>query len=302
MKQTLGQWLAPVTVLLDATNPIYVEIPDFLKEEVSSQLLKNTLLGMFYNYPLRGVFAENNAIIQDAILTFLATNNYRYSTLYDTMNLEYNPIENYRMTEQGTDNTDYDVKGSDNYGEYTESNTQAATVDATNHGAHTDQIQQTNNQTEHSDITSRNAYTDVNTQKVAPEDSSTFYNSTQDDNQHGNQQETVQYGAIGDTQDTSNIYASYTDSVNIGERKATVNRDAYANNAEQKALTTFTHLLTRAGNIGVTTSQQMVMSEREVANFNIYQIIATDLMQLLCMRTSIPVYPRRDLCYPYYVI
>ena len=37
------------------------------------------------------------------------------------------------------------------------------------------------------------------------------------------------------------------------------------------------------GNIGVTTSQQMLMSERDVANFSIYDIIAQDFAQEFCL-------------------
>lgn len=37
------------------------------------------------------------------------------------------------------------------------------------------------------------------------------------------------------------------------------------------------------GNIGVTTSQQMLMSERDVANFSIYDVIAQDFAREFCM-------------------
>lgn len=43
------------------------------------------------------------------------------------------------------------------------------------------------------------------------------------------------------------------------------------------------HTLKRAGNIGVTTSQQMIESERQVANFNLVKIVAQDLIKLLCV-------------------
>lgn len=43
------------------------------------------------------------------------------------------------------------------------------------------------------------------------------------------------------------------------------------------------HLLKRSGNIGVTTSQQMIESERQVANFNLVKIVAQDLVKLLCV-------------------
>lgn len=43
------------------------------------------------------------------------------------------------------------------------------------------------------------------------------------------------------------------------------------------------HTLKRAGNIGVTTTQQMIESERQVANFNLVKIVAQDLIKLLCV-------------------
>lgn len=46
---------------------------------------------------------------------------------------------------------------------------------------------------------------------------------------------------------------------------------------------TTTHMLKRSGNIGVTTSQQMIESERQVANFNLVKIVAQDLIKLLCI-------------------
>lgn len=38
------------------------------------------------------------------------------------------------------------------------------------------------------------------------------------------------------------------------------------------------------GNIGVTTSQQMIESERSVANFNIYQVIINDFKERFCLQ------------------
>ena len=41
---------------------------------------------------------------------------------------------------------------------------------------------------------------------------------------------------------------------------------------------THARTLTRSGNIGVTTSQQMIESEREVANFSFLKILTEDLV------------------------
>lgn len=43
------------------------------------------------------------------------------------------------------------------------------------------------------------------------------------------------------------------------------------------------HSLTRSGNIGVTTTQQMIMSEREVAEFSFLSVLTRDLVNSFCM-------------------
>lgn len=44
------------------------------------------------------------------------------------------------------------------------------------------------------------------------------------------------------------------------------------------------HELTRHGNIGVTTTQQMLESERELVNFNIYKVISDLIVSKICSR------------------
>ena len=46
---------------------------------------------------------------------------------------------------------------------------------------------------------------------------------------------------------------------------------------------TTTHKLTRSGNIGVTTSQQMLESERDIALFNFIGIVAHDIIKSICI-------------------
>lgn len=41
--------------------------------------------------------------------------------------------------------------------------------------------------------------------------------------------------------------------------------------------------LSRSGNIGVTTSQQMIESERKVALFSLYELVAKDIMKEICI-------------------
>lgn len=300
--QTLGQYLASLTSIIDTSSPLYSRIPQFLQDETNSQLLKNTMLGMFHSYPLQRAYESNNEIIPQIIMNYLVTNNYRYTTLYDTMFLDYNPIENYRMEEVGEDNTSNIINGNDKYGEYSETSTQAATTDSTEHGAHTDTIDQNYTYASHTDTHIESPRNDVDTRKVSPEDSTTFYNAEQHDLNIGQKQLTDEIGQHIDNNNTTNEYTSYTDNVNVGERRTTTSRTPFNNSAEQKTLTSFTHKFQRSGNIGVTTSQQMIEAQRQVAEFNIYKIIATDLMSILCVRTSIPIHTNGRYYVPFQII
>ena len=46
----------------------------------------------------------------------------------------------------------------------------------------------------------------------------------------------------------------------------------------------YTHSVHAEGNIGVTTTQQMIQAEREVVRFSIYDVIESDFVQEFCLR------------------
>ena len=46
---------------------------------------------------------------------------------------------------------------------------------------------------------------------------------------------------------------------------------------------TFTHTLHTHGNIGVTTTQQMIEAERECVRYNLYDEIAADYQMAFCL-------------------
>lgn len=77
------------------------------------------------------------------------------------------------------------------------------------------------------------------------------------------------------------VVGSHTDNVSgsgsdvIGGREDSSNVDS-ANSSERE--------LTRKGNIGVTTTQQMLEQERQIALFNIYSVIATDIISVIALR------------------
>lgn len=150
--------------------------------------------------------------------TFARTYQTKYNKLIATEKLEYNPIENYSMTESGTDVRTPDLV----------SNTTA------------------------SGTSSGNA-TDTNTTTSAV----TTYDNTAD---FINQNK----GTADTTTTTSTENSSTGKTTTTGTEKTT-------------------HEFKRSGNIGVTTSQQMIQSEREVADFSALAQFVTDIANIICL-------------------
>ena len=149
---------------------------------------------------------------------FARTYQTKYNKLLATEKLEYDPIENYSMTESGTDVRTPDLV----------SNTTA------------------------SGTSSGNA-TDTNTTTSAV----TTYDNTAD---FINQNK----GTADTTTTTSTENSSTGKTTTTGTEKTT-------------------HEFKRSGNIGVTTSQQMIQSEREVADFSALAQFVTDIANIICL-------------------
>lgn len=150
----------------------------------------------FYRYKVFDRdFAElDNAAITAAVANFINSQVYELDKLYATTEAEYDPIQNYSMTESGTD--------------------------------------------------------------------ATYATSS------------------GDTTDYSTSYNSETEN-KTGKSAAT-----------GSSSTTLTHNFTRSGNIGVTTSQQMLQSERDLAHFDFVGYVAE---MIVTNFTSAQYFPCDDL-------
>lgn len=82
----------------------------------------------------------------------------------------------------------------------------------------------------------------------------------------------------GQTVNDSTSENAKTDTTATGE--ANTSDDTEGGNSKK---TDYTHTGHVHGNIGVTTSQQMLMSERDVADFSIYDVIAQDFAREFCL-------------------
>lgn len=162
---------------------------------------------------------DNKIIIAQAIYTIYIKN---WNALYKTLSLEYNPIENYSMTE-------------------------------------TENVQDTHKGTLESNGNNTNTYTET-----------TIVNDTSNNQLWG---------------------FNSTDSVNSDKQTGDTTRDAestmdstHKNTDRETKDITSDRTLKRSGNIGVTTSQQMIESERQLWLWNFFESVFSDIDKILVLK------------------
>lgn len=144
------------------------------------------------------------------------------------------------------------------------------------------------------------------THSVAPNDSTTFYNETQDDSNQiddGKDDLTITYNSTDTTtkaftnrkDERKTINANDSDTLTTYDSSTATSRTDTATNERDNTITNsvsevkeFTNRKdiishTRSGNIGVTTTQQMLQSERELAEFNFLSIVAHDVVKQIAI-------------------
>lgn len=263
---------------------------------------------------------SNDDVIDNKDLTDIANilfeiYNKPWTKLYATMSLEYNPIENYRMVESevanGTNTGTVETDNNVTYGKQNDVNETSA-----NTGTVSDNTTLTKNTTQ----TTTNNLTDTvnNTVEELPAEVITKNSSNSNTSQDSvfgfdsvdavNTDKTVDNGSVEDTEthsgknttttqqsstktgtveisdtgtdttastrtDDLHYTKSYTDSSSGTDTSKEKRTDALENHTDRT--------LTRSGNIGVTTSQQMIESERQLWLWKYFDIIFKDVDSLL---------------------
>ena len=209
--------------------PAFTSIFDRVKLYIDFNMTPSEMFDIFRRFNSdRLVFKKFPTTTQETASTIGQINAYctifartyqnKYNKLLATETLEYDPIENYSMTESGSDVRTPDLV----------SNT---TASGTSSGNATD--------------------TSTTTSAV------TTYDNTAD---FINQNK----GTADNTNTTSTENSSTGKTTTTGTEKTT-------------------HEFKRSGNIGVTTSQQMIQSEREVADFSALAQFVTDIANIICL-------------------
>lgn len=243
-------------------------------------------------------------IIRKRVTNLINVRKYTYSRLYETTLLEYNPIENYSMTEEGTDTNTSSGTKTDDLGAF--SDTTSGTDTTTITDAKTEKIgayEDANTSATTSDIAklttnTNNTTTDTGSEtherKVAPFDSDTYSeqelntDSFKDRKTITNTETTVSphndtttiRGTVKGGARENSYSTTTTDALQHGMSH---DISARSNLYKDESKGTTTHKFTRSGNIGVTTSQQMLESERDIAMFNFIGIVAHDIIKSICI-------------------
>ena len=281
------------------------------------ELLKNYIYENFGIYQISPliVMRENSTeksfddIISELSTLVYKANEYRYNTLYSTIIQEYDPIENYKMIEEITVNYQGDEKTVNQFiGK--EKNTinykgEESTVDSksgtdtnvlTKSGSESNSLSKSGSENVNESDTRGDVTT---TTKKAPFDSENFYNESQDltsqskadvKNTTTTFSDRVDNNTTSFTNRTDNEQITYNSSNNINKSfngRSDENIKEFDGRADE-SLKSFmdrkdvtTH--TRSGNIGVTTSQQMLESQRLLANFKFVDIVARDIVKKIAI-------------------
>lgn len=216
--------------------------------------LKNYISFNHGSLQVRPALEENIDSIPDMVLNMIECKKYQYNKLWKSTLLNYEPLENYRMEEQGTDISNENTTS--NIGEQTnrENDSKTNNIGAIN-------------------IASSNSTVyggkETTSEFVSPYDDTETRLSKKTENEYTNRKDDTTATSTTQAREDSETSNS---SVTVGARTDTNTNDSTTN-----------HTFTRSGNIGVTTSQQMLQSEREIAYFNFISIVAHDIVKLIAI-------------------
>lgn len=191
---------------------------------------------------------------------------------FDTEN--YNNLEQNTTNEDGVTNSSQNViGGSTNNTTQTIGNTSSSETNVIADRNNTEN--RTESAVENSNTLTKNGYTDISKKSVAEK------TDTKNIAEYTDTNTTAEYT------DTKTI-SSAVDSSVLSASTDTITKDSFTNNETGSITKSDTQsgerTLNRSGNIGITTTQQMIQQQRDIAVFSLEQIIIADIVENLCIR------------------
>lgn len=206
---------------------------------------------------------ENDSIsvIEMSVMSCINYNEYKYNKLYATLGLEYNPLDNVNAS---TTNVYGAISNTKVKGAQTDVHERDAKQDTVSLGARSDTVGAI--------TTTRGANT------IVEKNNMYGFNTTATDGVNADKK-TIDNGSYTDTT------GSHTDSIGAQSNTTNYGKDRLTDTMGQRSDTdttqTHTDTITRVGNIGVTSSQELLKQEREVAIFNFYEYVFNDILNYI---------------------
>lgn len=237
-------------------------------------------------------------LFHQMILHWFKTRNYTFQRLYDTMYLEYNPLENAYRTEtretdygreysrdttrNSTENENTQNNGEGNTTKKFENNQEVSSTKEINGGETIDSGKDTESTQDTTSTTTAST-----TDKVAPYNDDNFHDTTQTNGENtavgkventgketlSETRETETSETVSETLDNSGNETSGYSENNSGNRSLSSNGTENIGDTENAKTT---DKFTLKGSIGLITPQQMIEQERNIVKFNLYEYIAME--------------------------
>ena len=227
--------------------------------------------------------------------SIFAENFYKYQTLLNTLSLEYNPIWNVDSEETATESRDErnerNVEGPEttqtSLGKQENEYTYGSAVETTHHEELTTTTTNGNFTTTNGIENGHNKIertTNFNTQM---NDTADWYNHDRSEKETQPYEEYTTKGAQTNTETVPEhtdtlTKVKHSDDETIGARSNSESTSGRTDTVHKDAYEDSTHIV-RQGNIGTTTTQQMITEERELAKFSLLDVIAKDFVKALCI-------------------
>ena len=243
---------AQITYPETYTGTLLTDIDNDMKREYALRVMRHSF------DKLADLYEEDyDDYVRNVVLALLVRNEYKYKTLLATEDFEYDPIENYNMIETLTNDITTDAYGKIDTLQHGQSQTRTPNLTDT----------RTPNTT---DTHTPTSLTTTETDQIEGFNSSSW--------QDANKKTIVQSGSEATTHTgTETVAQTGTETVAQTGTETVANTGSDIDTLSGQDTHTRNYTLTRSGNIGVTTSQQMIEAERNVANFSALQVICADL-------------------------
>lgn len=264
--------------LIGIENYLNPERSVFDKMQLPAGIDKETLIGsIILRCQEFELLYTDPDFLMDAVNIWSRKNYWTFDKWVKAINIKYDPLYNYDRSEEWTDihEGDFQKSGSGNSSGSTSDSSDYTRTDNLTHASdhtRTDNLTMTNNLSDTNDVTvthSEKAFNDTNLvtnqQDVTDQDQSHTGTVTNTGTQRNAGTDTDS-GTVRDAGSASGSYSNTNSNDETGN-------DSFEN----------THKGRMFGNIGVTTSQQMLQSELDIARWNMYEHIADLFASEFCI-------------------